>query len=112
MSAGRIPKSSDLDNIKNGLTLEPHVCRRCFARIVSSLAPDGQTEYTCSSCGYSALGDTPAVVCACGIRLRRPTGVRTMGHKTVDAGVRCQPNPDPTPEFPAQYVAAHVGAGK
>jgi hypothetical protein len=42
-----------------------------------------------------------AALCACGLQVRR-AGV------LVDAGLRCQPNPAPTPDFPSLFVAAEA----
>ena len=97
-------------NVREDFRLEPHVCRRCFGRIVSADAGDGLREYTCSNCGFSETGSHPSVVCSCGIKLRKSTVARSKSATPQDAGVRCIENPDPRPEFPALYVACHVGA--
>lgn len=84
-------------------TLEPHVCRSCFGRLVST--PDqasGRTRYLCTNCGAEAVADSAEAVCACGLQVRTPAGV------LVDAGLRCIPNPDPRPDFPSCFVAAPV----
>lgn len=81
--------------------LEPHVCRHCFGRLASRR--DGaQTRYECTNCGADATGRAPDVLCACGLALRNhsPAG------GTLDAGLRCQPNPAPSPDFPSRFVAA------
>lgn len=82
-------------------SLEPHVCRHCFGRLLSQPAA-GRTRYLCSNCGAEAHGDAPSVLCACGLALRNhgPAG------GTLDAGLRCQPNPAPSPDFPSRFVAA------
>ena len=66
--------------------LEPHLSRCCGARVLSaaSTAP----LYRCSACGAEATGSTPDVLCACG---------STVGTSKRDAGLRCMPNPHPTP---------------
>lgn len=81
--------------------LEPHVCRHCFGRLISQPAA-GRTRYVCSNCGAEDLGDGPDVLCACGLALRNhgPSG------GMLNAGLRCQPNPSPSPEFPSLFVAA------
>lgn len=84
-------------------TLEPHVCRSCFGRLVST--PDqasGKTRYLCTNCGAGAVAESADAVCACGMQVRGPTGA------PVDAGLRCKPNPDPRPDFPSCFVAAPV----
>jgi hypothetical protein len=80
------------------LTLEPHVCRHCFGRLAS--VPLGATSrrYTCTNCGASESGTDATVLCACGLSVKRSGA-------TVDAGLRCQPNPSPSPAFPSLYVA-------
>lgn len=94
---------------REGLTLEPHVCRRCFGRILSRDLGGGQHEYICSNCGLCARGSKPSVVCSCGMTLRKATASRSAGAKPQDAGIRCIPNPNIGPEFPAEIVAAYVG---
>lgn len=84
-------------------SLEPHVCGACFGRLVSQPAPGGGQRYQCTNCGAEARGDTPAVLCSCGLTLRRPSQA-----SRADARIRCQPNPAPTPEFPSVFVAAEA----
>lgn len=86
------------------LRLEPHVCRHCFGRLVSAPAPGGARSYVCSNCGAAARGDAPDVLCACGLKLRN----HGPGPRLVDAGLRCQPNPNPRPDFPSLFVAAEA----
>jgi hypothetical protein len=83
-------------------SLEPHVCRHCFGRLLSvdAAAGDGSRRYFCSNCGAASAGAAPDVLCACGIRLK----LRGPGGGD-DAGVRCGPNPSPTPDMPSQIVA-------
>ena len=78
--------------------IEPHVCRSCGGRILSREVED-HTEYRCSNCGATATGHKPAVLCCCGLKARG----------TVDVGVRCRRNEAPTPEVPAEIVAALSG---
>jgi hypothetical protein len=84
-----------------GLALEPHVCRHCFGRLASEPGEDGHRRYQCTNCGASAAGATPAVLCACGLTFRR----HGRADQPQDAGLRCQQNPSPTPEFPSLFVA-------
>lgn len=84
-------------------TLADHVCRVCFGRILRAPRPDGHPDahahrWVCSNCGTEAVHREPACICACGIRLKSGR----------DPGVRCQVNPEPTPEFPSLIVAAEV----
>lgn len=46
-------------------------------------------------------------LCCCGIKIRK-MGRGGKAGALVDAGVRCIPNPSPTPEFPSLYVASEV----
>lgn len=87
-----------------GWLLEPHVCRHCFGRLVSKAdgARPGAWRFLCTNCGAEEVGAAPAVLCACGIQLRN----HGPGPDLVDAGLRCQPNPEPSPDFPSLYVAA------
>lgn len=81
--------------------LTAHCCRVCFARILAR--PDaGETLYRCSNCGLEARSTRPETLCACGITLR---GGR-------NAGLRCVPNPAPTPECPSLIVVEEVASGK
>ena len=82
-----------------GFRLEQHVCRHCFGRLLSALVPGADTRrYVCSNCGAEAVGSAPDVLCSCGLRLKGRAG-------EADAGVRCAPNPNPTPALPSQIVA-------
>jgi DNA-directed RNA polymerase subunit RPC12/RpoP len=85
-----------------GWTLEPHVCRECFGRLLSQPRARGHRLYVCANCGTEALGRAADVLCACGLKLRN----HGPGAPLVDAGLRCQPNPEPRPEFPSLFVAA------
>lgn len=78
--------------------LTPHCCRVCFSRVLMRETFDRRRVYRCAGCGVEAEGKSEAAICACGIRLK--TG--------VDAGIRCQVQTEPTPEFPAQVVAAQA----
>lgn len=86
------------------------MCRLCFGRLVSHGAMDAQRDdaktrrYQCTNCGAAADGETPAVLCACGLTFRR----HGRADQAQDAGLRCQLNPSPTPEFPSLYVAAEA----
>lgn len=82
-------------------SLEDHVCRHCFGRLVSSADAGGTRRYLCSNCGASATGPGPDVLCACGVRLKSSA----LGGRPVLA---CMPNPAPTAEFPSLFVAGGV----
>lgn len=69
----------------------------CFGRVLMRETFGRRRVYRCACCGIEAEGRSEAVICSCGIRLK--TG--------VDAGIRCQVS-EPTPEFPAQVVAAQA----
>ena len=91
-------------------SLEPHICRACFSRIVSRAAdagPAGSRLYLCTNCGLEASGATPAVLCSCGMTVRRPTDKRRRSSQVVfvDAGVRCVPNPKIQADFSSLFVA-------
>lgn len=99
---------ANCNNKKNELwQLEPHVCRRCFARIVSQPLPGGMRRFVCTNCGAEADGQNADAVCCCGIKIRK-MGRTGKGGTLVDAGVRCIPNPNPTAMFPSLYVASEV----
>ena len=59
---------------------------------------DRRRIYRCSGCGVEKEGRSEADICACGIKLK--TG--------VDAGIRCELNPDRSPEWPAEVTAAQA----
>ena len=84
--------------------LEPHVCRHCFGRLASTDAGEGRRLYQCTNCGADATGLSPDVLCSCGLKLRH----HGPGGGLVDAGLRCQPNPGPSPDFPSLFVAAEA----
>lgn len=75
-----------------------HVCRVCFGRVLVREAFDRRRTYRCSNCGVQADGQSEAVVCSCGIKLK--TG--------IDAGIRCAPNVDRSPEWPSEITAVHA----
>lgn len=92
--------------------LEPHVCRVCFGRIASEVSCEetGERRFFCSCCGLEATGHKPAVVCACGIKLRKSKGDGRTSAVLVDAGIRCRENLAKSPDFPALFVASYAGA--
>lgn len=78
-----------------------HVCSVCLGRILMHVA-SGQREFVCSNCGIKGTSVVRSI-CCCGLR------VPGMGrHDFRDAGIRCQRNPNPTPEVPAQIIAREV----
>ena len=80
------------------------MCRHCFGRLASTDAGEGRRRYQCTNCGAEAVGLSPDVLCSCGLKLRH----HGPGGGLVDAGLRCQPNPSPTPDFPSLFVAAEA----
>lgn len=82
-----------------GWELTPHVCRSCFGRVLRrEESEDVGYVHLCANCGATGLDSSPRVICACGIRLK------TGGN----AGIRCQANANPSPEFPSLFVAVQV----
>jgi len=79
--------------------LTPHCCRVCFGRVLARETFDHKQVYRCSNCGIEKEGRSEAAICACGMKLK----------SGVDAGIRCQAQEHPTPEFPSQVVAVQVG---
>jgi hypothetical protein len=85
-------------------TLEPHCCLTCLGRVVSQaiVGPTGiggpLRLYRCSCCGTEAVGGSAAVICACGFRFN--------GRHHL--AIRCQANPNKTPESSAEFVALQV----
>lgn len=98
---GSLKKNAGAGDDATGWALEPHVCRHCFSRLVSKTDGSGVVQARCPNCDAVSAGGVDSL-CACGIRLRRdgPAGTRL-----VDAGIRCKPNPSPSPEFPSLFVA-------
>ena len=74
-----------------------HVCRVCLGRILSRQQSEGGCV-RCADCGLERTGRTPSL-CACGTKLR----------SGKNAGFRCAPNPEVTPEMPVQIVVVHEG---
>lgn len=89
-------KNSPAGGFLWGLT--DHACRCCFGRILVRETFDRRKVYRCSNCGLEREGRTESAICCCGIKLK--TG--------SDAGIRCQHNPEKSPEFPSEIVAAEV----
>jgi hypothetical protein len=101
--------------------LEPHVCRSCFSRLVSRPVQTqalnhgpavGPTRlYQCTNCGLEAAGGSAAVLCSCGIKLRKATKAGRSSVVLVDAGIRCAANPEIRADFSQLYVALDAGPG-
>lgn len=93
--------------------LEPHICRHCFGRLASHeiFLSNGSIgrEFVCTNCGAAAEGQDASVLCCCGIKVRKPGEDSRVIDDEVDAGIRCHPNPNPTPAFPALIVASAGG---
>ena len=83
-----------------GWVITPHICRVCFGRVLVREAFDRRKTYRCSNCGIEADGHSEAAICACGIKLK--TG--------IDAGIRCVPNNEKCPEWPAEITATQLVA--
>lgn len=81
-----------------GWVITDHVCRVCFGRVLMRETFDRRRVYRCSNCGVETEGKTEAAICCCGMKLK--TG--------VDAGIRCQANPDRSPEWPSEITAAQA----
>jgi hypothetical protein len=98
--SGGAKKNAGAHATDAGWTLEPHVCRHCFGRLASMAE-----AVVCTNCGATEVGPGVKVsaLCACGVKINR-SGL--FGSVLVDAGLRCQPNPSPTPDFPSVFVAA------
>jgi hypothetical protein len=79
-------------------SIEDHVCRCCFGRVLMRETFDRKRVYRCSNCGVEREGLQPSAICACGIKLKT----------NVDAGVRCKTSTTRTPEFPSEIVAAQA----
>lgn len=87
-------------------SLEPHICRKCFGRLVSAALANGSRAYRCTNCGTESEATEASAVCCCGIKIRKPGRGKTIN--LVDAGVRCIPNPNRSAQFPAEIVASEV----
>lgn len=93
----------------DGWALEQHICRACFGRLVSRAADaPGWRVYQCTNCGTQASAQAAASVCCCGTKLRKATASGRSGAALIDAGIRCMPNDNPTPDFPSLIIAAEV----
>lgn len=105
------PTTQSATKKNDGWQLEPHVCKKCFARLVSRPVADAVTtglrEFACTNCGLQGEAVSSDAVCCCGIKIRRP-GRGGKAGALVDAGVRCIPNPEPSLQFPSLYVASEV----
>lgn len=75
-----------------------HVCSCCFGRLLMRETFDRRKVYRCSNCGLEREGGSETAICCCGIKLKTGT----------DAGIRCQKNPEKSPEFPSEIVAAEA----
>lgn len=98
---------------KDQWELEPHICRKCFGRIVSRVVPGSVPGaelrvYQCSNCGLEAQHTHADALCCCGIKIKKAGRNGTKSGAMVDAGVRCIPNPERSPMFPSEFVASEV----
>jgi hypothetical protein len=91
--------------VRAGFALVPHVCRACHSRLACMTHEDGSRAFECTNCGLVAAGESAAVLCCCGMKIRRPQKGGQSGTVLVDAGIRCISNPVITPEFPSLFVA-------
>lgn len=111
ISGGTVDEQPDIKK-KGAWTLEPHICRKCFGRLVSQPVADpvsaGLRLYVCTNCGAEAQSAEPAAVCCCGIKIKKAGRNGTKSGSLVDAGVRCIENPEPSPMFPSQIIASEV----
>lgn len=89
-----------MDDAGHLWNLTPHVSRCCYACVLARRGAGERLVYRCSNCGVEAEGRDASVICACG-------SVQTDGS---DAGIRCQINDDPTPEYPGEIVAVALGS--
>jgi hypothetical protein len=75
-----------------------HICRACFGRLLKSTDRDGTIVIKCADCETEAY-ERVENLCCCGAKLRN-------GRR---AGLKCQRNPAPGAEQPAQIVVGYVG---
>ena len=81
--------------------LEAHCCEVCFGRIASKTMPDldgvasATRSYRCLECGIERAGHSPAIICACGFKVKGRTNL----------GLRCETNIEKTRDFPAEIIA-------
>lgn len=79
-----------------------HACRACMGRVLSRTTFDHKRLFRCANCGIEREGGAPSSLCCCGIR---------FGKAQRDAGIRCVPNPQRTPECMSEIVAMEVLSG-
>lgn len=79
--------------------LTDHVCRACMGRILARDGIGDRRIYRCSNCGLEREGGNESVLCCCGIR---------FGKGQRDAGIRCVPNTNRSPECMSEVVAQEV----
>ena len=77
---------------------QPHACRVCFGRILTVVHPDGRKVQMCYECGIQVESDDVHDLCCCGVKLRNGK----------DAGLRCVPNPEQSPENPSAFIIKQV----
>jgi hypothetical protein len=90
--------------------IEPHVCVSCMGRVLSRALPDPDGAapappsrlYRCAECGIERVGQAPEIICACGFKV--------SGRATI--GLRCEPNPGKSSEFPAEIIAVQAISSK
>lgn len=75
-----------------------HVCRICLGRVLARVTFDGRTIFRCSNCGVEREGADETVICTCGLKLKTK----------IDAGIRCTPNDQKSPECVSEIIATQV----
>ena len=79
-------------------SLEPHVCRYCYGRILSRpMENKGLKEYKCAECGHTEISDKEDIMCMCGLR---------VNGKLL---TKCAPNPKKDAVDLAEYVFVERG---
>lgn len=85
---------ADLEHL---YAVREHACRICFGRILTRVDERGNQTQRCSECGTEVVGKVQAL-CCCGVKLKNGK----------DAGLRCRPNPEVSPEVPAEIIVMRV----
>lgn len=80
--------------------ITPHVCRVCLGRVLRQDKDGGGHVFRCSNCGVQRDGADETVICTCGLKLKTK----------IDAGIRCTPNEQRSPDCVSEIVAAPVQA--
>jgi hypothetical protein len=75
-----------------------------MGRVLRTVAEDGSVEHRCSNCGTVRMGIAESI-CCCGMKTREVVRGGEVVQMSRPVGLRCVPNPEPSPQWPSEIIA-------